>query len=522
MTLPTIRHGLSDSIPGPARTLISALSGIAVGFCFWPFKTGFVAFFVLVPFLAYSGLRRGRGRYLLNCFVFGFCYFMGSLYWIAMLDKEQITVPWLRLPAALLLSLYLALFILLAGFLIRRLSRLGIPYAIAVALVWGGVEYLRSLGPLGFPWSSLGYSQTPYLGIVQLAALVGTYGLSAWLALVNGLIASFLLSGRRSSLIAALLVFTVPAAAGHFILAGAEPEHGRVRLALIQPNIEGSVKWDKAFRDSIIELLTEMTVDAPAAEMVVWPETAVPLFLRHSPRELTGLKVLAMRRRSHLLVGFPDYVRGEDRDRFHNSAILFSPEGEEVGEYRKIHLVPFGEMFPFEDRFEILKKINFGEGDFSPGTDYTVFEVNGLAFGVAICFESIYPGLVREFVDRGANAIVNITNDEWFGPSLGPYQHAQMAVMRAVEFRIGLARCANTGITMFIDPYGRITSRTELFTREILTGDIRTGTGRTSYFRAGRFIEAGMLLGSLGLACLSFALPGSRSGGPGSKRLTRL
>jgi len=176
-------------------------------------------------------------------------------------------------------------------------------------------------------------------------------------------------------------------------------------------------------------------------------------------------------------------------------------------------------MFPFEDRFEILKRINFGEGDFSPGTDYTVFEVDGLRFGVAICFESIYPGLVRQFVAGGAvrqsvaggaNAVVNITNDEWFGASIGPYQHAQMAVMRAVEFRIGLARCANTGVSMFIDPYGRITSKTELFTQATLTDDVRTGAGRTSYFRAGRVIEAGMLFLSLGLACLSFAVPGRR------------
>jgi apolipoprotein N-acyltransferase len=512
MKQPTMTDQLSDRIPGPARALISALSGIAAGFCFWPFKTGFVAFFVLVPFLAYSGLRDGRGRYLLNSFIFGFCYFMGSLYWIAMLDREQITLPWLRLPAAILLSLYLALFVLLAGILIRRITRLGIPYAISVALVWGGVEYLRSLGPLGFPWSSLGYSQTPYLGIVQLASVVGTYGLSAWLALINGLLAAYLLSRRRSALIAALAVFAVPVAVGHLILAGsASPggstdEQGRVRLALIQPNIDGSIKWDRAFRDSTLNLLTQMTVDAPGAEMVVWPETAVPFYLRYNPRELRDLKALARAKRSHLLIGFPDFVDGEDEDRFHNSALLIDPDGEEAGEYRKIHLVPFGEMFPFEDRFEILKRINFGEGDFSPGAAYYVFEIDGLSFGVAICFESIYPDLVREFVAGGANSIVNITNDEWFGASIGPYQHAQMAVMRAVEFRIGVARCANTGVSMFVDPYGRITSRTELFTQAILTDDVRTGSGKTSYFRAGRVIEAGMLILSLGLACLSFAV----------------
>ncbi len=504
-----------QGIPGYARSLISALSGLAAGFCFWPYSTGFVAFFVLVPFLAYSGLRNGRGRYLLNSFIFGFCYFMGSLYWIAMLDREQITVPWLRLPAALLLSTYLALFMLLAGYMIRRLARLGIPYAAGVAIVWGGVEYLRSLGPLGFPWSSLGYSMTPYLGIVQLASIIGTYGLSAWLALINGLLASFLLSGRRSMIAAALVAFLVPAAIGHFMLAGARSQRDGVRLSLVQPNIDGSVKWDQAFRDSTMKLLAQMTVDAQASNMVVWPETAVPFYVRHDVREFAGLKVLAMRRQSHLLVGLPDYVRNGDVVRFYNSAMLFTPGGEEAGRYRKIHLVPFGEMFPFEDRFDFLKKVNFGEGDFSPGTDYTVFEIDGLKFGVAICFESIYPGLVREFVSRGANAIVNITNDEWFGPSLGPHQHAQMAVMRAVEFRIGIARCANTGISMFVDPYGRIISRTDLFTRGILTGDVSPGAGGTSYLRVGRVVETGMLLLVLGLVVLSFALPGRRDAARG-------
>lgn len=509
-----IKKSISDGgMPGFARAVVSGLSGLAAGFCFWPYRTGFVAFFVLVPFLAYSGLRDGRGKYLLNSFIFGFCYFMGSLYWIAMLDKEQITIPWLRLPAALLLSVYLALFMLLSGFMIRRLTRLGVPFAIGVALVWGGVEYLRSLGPLGFPWSSLGYSMTPYIGIVQLAALIGTYGLSAWLALINGLLASFLLSGRRLTLFAALLAFVVPAAAGHLMLAGAEPEAGRVRLALIQPNINGSVKWDQAFRDSTMKLLEDMTVEAPESRMVVWPETAVPFYIRHDAREFAGLKLLAVRKRSYLLVGLPDYVRSQGRVRFYNSAMMLTPEGDPAGEYRKIHLVPFGEMFPFEDRFEILRKINFGEGDFSPGTDHTVFEVDGLRFGVAICFESIYPGLVREFVGRGANAIVNITNDEWFGPSLGPYQHAQMAVMRAVEFRIGVARCANTGISMFVDPYGRVTSRTEIFTRTTLAGDLSTGTGSSYYLRVGKVLEVGMLLVGLGLTVLSFALPGRETSG---------
>jgi apolipoprotein N-acyltransferase len=154
-------------------------------------------------------------------------------------------------------------------------------------------------------------------------------------------------------------------------------------------------------------------------------------------------------------------------------------------------------MIPFEDRFDFLKRVNFGEGDFSPGREFTVMRVDGAPFGVAVCFESIFPELTREFARRGARFIVNITNDEWFGPSLGPHQHAQMAVMRTVECRVGMARCANTGISMIIDPYGRPIERTGLFERASLTGEIPLGTGRTPYVAMGDIFASVMLLVSL-------------------------
>jgi apolipoprotein N-acyltransferase len=374
---------------------------------------------------------------------------------------------------------------------------------IAVPVVWGGIEYLRSLGPLGFPWASMGYSQTPYLGIIQIAAAVGTYGLSAWIVLVNGLLASFIVSRRLSRLVAAVLVFVIPALAGQLALTDAEPHDG-VRLSLIQPSISGSVKWDEAYRDSTMRLLTRMTLESPGSRMVVWPETAVPFYIEHVPSALGDVAVLAEHTGSSILFGFPDYEHTEAGERYYNSAMLITSEGEVAGKYSKIHLVPFGEMFPFEDRIELLRRINLGEGDFSPGEEHTIFEIDGRRFGVAICFESIYPGLVREFVRDGADFIVNVTNDEWFGPSLGPYQHAQMAIMRAVEYRIGVARCANTGISMFVDPFGRVTSKTDLFTRRILTGDVTFSAGRTSYLRVGRVIETGLLLVSLVLGGLSF------------------
>jgi apolipoprotein N-acyltransferase len=464
----------AERLPRGAATIICAVSGVSVSFCFWPYRTGFLAFVVLVPFILASGIIDGRGRQNLNSFVFGLAYFLGSLYWIAMLGKEQIAVPWLRLPAAIVLSLYLAVFMVLTGWLARRLVRLRIPFEIALAAAWAAMEYLRSAGPLGFPWASLGYSQTPYLGVVQMAAVVGTYGISALIVLVNGMLARTIVSRRWPYLALVAVVLLVPVAAGRLVLQRAGPGSS-VEVSLIQPDIAGEVKWDKAYGDTTMAILRRMTLEAPDSVLIVWPETAVPFHLLHSPQEMYDIASLAGRKGSSILVGCPDYTYDDGVTRYYNTAILVSPKGAVEDTYRKIHLVPFGEMIPFEDRFDILKRIDLGEGDFSAGTDHTVFNVDGYAFAVAICFESIYPDLVGDFVRAGARFIVNITNDEWFGPSIGPSQHAQMAVMRAVEYRVGLARCANTGISMLVDPYGRIWRQTDLFTREILSGPVEVG-----------------------------------------------
>lgn len=499
-------HIGSRHLPAIPAALVCAASGISVSFCFHPYRTGFLAFVVLVPFMLASGIRDGRGRHLLNSFVFGFAYFMGSLYWIAMLDKEQIAVPWLRLPAAVVLCLYLSLFMVLAGWLSRRLVKVRIPFPAAVAAAWAVVEYLRSLGPLGFPWASMGYSQTSYPSILQTASVTGTYGLSALVVLVNALIAEAFLSRRLSLALAAAALVAVPALSGKAVLrnAAAGPE---VEVALVQPNISGSVKWDAAYRDTSMAILSRLSLRSPEADLIVWPETAVPFHILREPVEMQRVVALARHKASHLLVGCPDYEYMDGEPRYFNSAFLISPAGSVEGIYRKIHLVPFGEMFPFEDRFEMLRRIDLGEGDFSPGQDLTVFDVDGVRFAVAVCFESIYPGLVGDFVDAGARLIVNITNDEWFGPSLGPNQHAQMAVMRAVEYRVGLARCANTGISMLVDPYGRVRERTDLFTRGVLAGAVESGTGRTFYAVVGRHLEPVFLLGCLVLAVLSHFVP---------------
>ena len=494
---------------------VCALAGLSASFSFWPYRAGFVAYFFLVPFIVFSGLREGAGRFLVKTYLFGLGYFAGSLYWIAMLDKEQIAVSWLRFPAAAVLCIYLALFTLVAGFLTRRLAVLGVPFEIAFALAWAGAEYLRSLGPLGFPWASLGYSQTSYTAVAQQAAVVGVYGVSAWLVLLNGLVARALTSRRlRGALLAgvvAFAVFAVPVAEGWAVLSRAKcPES--LRVSLVQPNISGAVKWDEAYRDSTLGILRGMTEGIRESDLVVWPETAVPLYVKYSKPHMDMLAELARSTGASLLTGFADYERTASGVKYYNSAMLVSAGGTVVGEYRKIHLVPFGEMIPFEDKIAFLRNVNFGEGDFTAGTAYHVFEADSVPFGVAICFESIFPDLVRKFVRRGARFIVNITNDEWFGPSLGPYQHAEMAVMRCVEHRVAMARCANTGVSMLIDPYGRVVRHTRLFTREVLTDRLPVADSGTPYSRWAGLIEGALLGLPLAGAVLSYARPRGRRG----------
>jgi len=158
---------------------------------------------------------------------------------------------------------------------------------------------------------------------------------------------------------------------------------------------------------------------------------------------------------------------------------------DRLQEYSKMHLVPFSERLPFQGVFPFLKGLNFGQADFSPGTEYSLFHIGEEKFAVLICFESIFPNLVREFARRDVGFLVNITNDAWFGKTSAPFQHARIAVFRAIENRLGIARCANTGVSMFVDPYGRVSGETAIYTRGISIGKVGSSQEKTFYSRYG-------------------------------------
>jgi apolipoprotein N-acyltransferase len=256
-------------------------------------------------------------------------------------------------------------------------------------------------------------------------------------------------------------------------------------VSIVQGNIEQSIKWDPGFQERTIAIHNRLTREAGrGADLIVWPETAVPFFLREGGPLSQQVLDLAKEMQSYLLVGSPDRAR-DISSRYYNSAFLISPEGKIVQKYDKIHLVPFGEYVPLKSLLFFVQKMATGIGDFSPGQAFTVFEAPAGRFGVLICFEAIFPDQVRRYVLAGADFLVNITNDAWFGDSSAPYQHLSMAALRAVENGVILVRAANTGISALVTPTGRIVKQSDLFVETVLSGTMARRSAETFYTRYG-------------------------------------
>jgi apolipoprotein N-acyltransferase len=405
-----------------------------------------------------------------------------------------------------------------AGLLVagRRWLRLpqGVEPLLAAGL-WVGLEFLRTYLFSGFPWALFGYSQYRQPTVRLLAAAVGVYGVSGLLLVVNGALACVLgvCLGRgdrahpwRGALVPVSLgVVLVLATVGYARVLWRDPTGGApLRVALLQGNIDQSLKWDRRYQTETLDIYERLTRRAAAERpaLIVWPETAVPFFLRREPELSARVDRLVAETGIPLLTGSPDV--GDD-GRLYNSAFLLLGDRRIHGRYDKRHLVPFGEYVPLHQLFFFLDKLVVGIGDFGRGRTATVFSSDGARFGVMICYEVIFPGEVREFVRNGAEFLVNITNDAWFGRSGAPYQHLAMAAMRAVENGTYLVRAANTGISAVIAPSGAILAQTDIFTEGALVGTIHPRQRETPYTRYGDVVAwiSAAFLGAYVLALLS-------------------
>jgi apolipoprotein N-acyltransferase len=433
--------------------------------------------------------------------VFAFLLFR----WITRLPTHAMTQPWLIGPGLLLLALYLGLYVALFGWMTRVLRRrLGLSVFVTAPIAWSVSEWLKSSGELGCPWGNLGTALAAHPAWVQLAAVGGGPGLTLWVVGVNALFAAavaawigrrFVDAALRFALAVGLLVVPPLWGASRLRTAdiataarGGAPSLGR--LALIQPNIGSDQKWNPAEQDSVVNTLYRLTDAAAAASprpgLLVWPETALPFYARLEPLKMQRLLSTAHELGIPILAGYPDARLSSSGDvKTFNAAGLVLPTGKVAEQYEKIHLVPFGERIPFQGLFPCLGSFDLGQAEWTPGDARSIFTGAGAPFGVLICFESIFGEHARAYRSAGAQFLVNITNDEWFGRSAGPVQHAELAQLRAAELGTSLVRAANTGISMIVDPYGRVVSSTGLFEERILSGEIPAPIEATRYARWG-------------------------------------
>jgi len=501
--------------------LRGALSGLLFSLAFPRTDAWYVAFVGMVPFLvALEGLvragRAGEGRTVRRGFGtglgFGLGLYVPLLWWIVLLDAPALTIPWIRYPAPFAIAVVEALFSALMGagyvFVRQRLGR--VPGSLLAPALWCVAEWIRGSGELGFPWGVLGYSQVPFLPTLQLAAIGGLSGITFWIVAINALLASALAdrSRLRANLALAAALLVVPGLWGAWRLSRpVEPE--TLRVALVQPSVLSRDKWNPANRADIFESMAELSRRGveQGARFVVWPETAVPCYLLKDAEWGPWMESLARELDVPLFVGLPDYkielAEGGGRHiTYTNSAALLDAKGRLAGRMDKIQLVPFGEHVPYAERFRILERVDFGEADFVAGKRPVLFRVDGHRFGNLICFEAIFPWLTRRFENLGADFLVNITNDSWFGAGAGAVAHKNMAVVRCVETGCGMARCANSGISVGIDSRGRQSGVTELFERTVSVVDVPMRQGRTLFCRLGDWVG---LLSRLGTAAALLA-----------------
>ncbi len=432
-------------------------------------------------------------------------YFTGTLYWITRVMVVYGGLQaWVAVLVNALLVAYLALFPALFALVVRyTVARLGSAALLGAPVVWVATELGRAHLFSGFPWVLLGYSQAGVLPIAQLASLIGVYGVSALVAGASAVPGRGPHESPRSSgkphpisnrasryapLLVALALIAVIAVWGHFRIARGDLTRAgeQVRVGLVQGNVDQAEKWDPARAAAIFQSYLSMTRQAidGGATMVLWPESSTPFHFEEQPEQAARVRALARDAKVPILIGSDEIERGVPT-RYYNSAFLLRPDGTDAGVYRKMHLVPFGEYVPLKRVLFFAAPLVEAAGDFSAGESAVLLPVDGHLISAAICYEIVYPDLVRRFVVAGSELLTTITNDAWFGATSAPYQHFAQASMRAIENGRYLVRAANTGISGVVDPYGRVVAQSRLYEPAVIVSDARFLRVSTFYARTG-------------------------------------
>ena len=475
--------------------LFAGLSGLFLFFSFPKYGTGWVAWVALIPLLYVLAGKNLRSSFTLG-FTAGFIAHIGIMYWIAYVVVQYGYLPlYMGIAAMLLLSAYLSLYTGLFALGVSYLKDKKVPVIATAPVLWTILEYVKSQILTGFPWENLGYSQFDILPVIQISDITGVYGVTFLIVFINALLYDLITVEAKPSikvLKASIGVVLMAVVVGYGVYRMDDIRRFGSTLpvqpvGLIQGNVDQTVKWNPKFQKQTMADYAALTVQVsnPHRQLIVWPETAVPFFFQDQDDFHRAIVDLAGKTKAWLLFGSPSYQFRPDGLTLFNSAYLLSPDGRNITNYDKVHLVPYGEYVPLRQWFPFINKLVQGVGDFGTGKGYIPLSMDGHRIGVLICYEGIFPESGRTYRRNGAELLVNITNDAWFGETSAPYQHLSMTVFRAVENRLYLIRAANTGISAVIDPAGKIESRTGLFEKAVLQGAIRFIDKSTFYSTCG-------------------------------------
>lgn len=474
--------------------LLSLAAGAATALAFAPYDISVVPFITLA--LLFHTWRPARaGRAFSNGYLFGLGLFGVGISWLHISINlfSGINLAGAYLLTFLLVA-YLSLFPALVGFLGKCCS-VRSDYWFYLALMpslWTLGEWVRGWLFTGFPWLTLGYTQTGGM-LSGYGSLVGVFGISFLLAFLAGGIA--LLAGKNRSMPLALTLLVVLAAGWQLRLLQWTDNTGReIEVALVQGAVPQEIKWLPEYRHLSLERYPELTQPFWGHDLVIWPEAAVPGHLHQYRGYIDGIERTATHKGSIVLVGIPtqDPERGEQ----FNSLVLLGPERQV---YNKRHLVPFGEYLPLKPLLQgPLDRLQVSIADFSPGAGDVppLFHADGYSMGVSICYEAVFGAKIRTVLPA-AQVLVNVSNDAWFGASASPHQHLQMARMRAIETGRYLLRATNTGISAIIDEKGKTVGRTRQFKPDAVATTVPLYTGSTLYVLAGDLLVVTLCLALL-------------------------
>jgi apolipoprotein N-acyltransferase len=432
--------------------LLCILSAVLLALSFSSFNLWIFAWFGFVP-LFFAIENKSKGRAFLLAYLTGILFWCGTIYWLV-----HVT-----LLGTILLVLYLALYFGIFGIVLSSPYILhAARYLLFIPSIWVLLEYIRSHLFSGFGWALLGYSQYQNLPVIQIADITGVWGVSFLVMMANVAIYKIIsgqwrvASQEQKYLPSLLLIFFVLSYGYyklHWLLV--TDQRSQIKVSVIQPNIPQELKWEPAARIYILEQFADLTKKAAKdkPDLIVWPEAANPEVIGEENQAFFEILNLAKEIKIPLLIG--SVVT--DGKNYFNSALLINNSGKITMRYDKLHLVPFGEYIPLKNFLPFLETV-VPIGDMTPGKVYTIFKLP-ITFSTLICFEDVFPELSRAFVKRGANFLVNITNDAWYKRTSASSQHLQASVFRAIENRVYLARAANTGISGFVAPSGKVISR---------------------------------------------------------------